>query len=426
MWFALTFLFAAIALFLAWRLEQLRRRLRDLADLAESRTPDFLGEDDGLTRRFHLARVQRALLELATAHAQLAQQERGYLAQIEATLGTMKEAVLLVGANQRVVLANAAAAELLGAEKVAPGSPLEGAVRGAGVIDYIYRTLRGEGPPRSEFSLQLGRDQARWVEISGAPLAAAAPDGQKLCLFVLHDITRLKDLEKVRKEFVANVSHELRTPLTVIKGFAETLIEDDDRLSREDRLRFLEKIRRQTYRVVALVNDLLALSRLEADHHKLDLRPQSLRTVVDEMAAEYAERFREAGVALELDLRHTDDVLQLDALKISQVFQNLLDNTFRYAKGFTRVRVLSRQEDDCVRVTVEDNGCGIPAVDVPHIFERFYRVDKGRSRESGGTGLGLSIVKHIVQLHGGEVSCESEERGGTRIHFTLPAPEKTR
>jgi len=420
MWPLLAVVFALAALAFAWRLRELRRRLQDLADLAETRTPDFLGEDDSLTRRYHLARVQRALMELTTAHAQLARQEKGYLAQIETTLGTMKEAVLLVGTNQRLVLANAAAATLLGAEKVSPGAPLEGAVRGAGVIDFIYRTLQGESPPRADFMLQLGRDQAKWVEISGAPLAAAAPDGQKLCLFVLHDITRLKDLEKVRREFVANVSHELRTPLTVIKGFAETLIEDDDRLSREDRLRFLEKIKRQTYRLVALVNDLLALSRLESDQHKLDLRPQSLRALMDETVAEYTERFREAGVALELDLRHTDDVLPLDALKISQVFQNLMDNCFRYAKGFSRVRILTRQEDDCVRVTVEDNGCGIPANDVPHIFERFYRVDKGRSRESGGTGLGLSIVKHIVQQHGGEVSCESEERAGTRIHFTVP------
>jgi signal transduction histidine kinase len=147
-----------------------------------------------------------------------------------------------------------------------------------------------------------------------------------------------------------------------------------------------------------------------------------LRAIIDEAAAEYAERFRETQVTLELDLHHTDDLLALDSLKISQVFQNLIDNCFRYAKGFTRVRILTREDDDCVRVTVEDNGCGIPAVDVPHVFERFYRVDKGRSRESGGTGLGLSIVKHIVQLHGGEVSCESELRVGTRIHFTLPIP----
>ena len=226
-------------------------------------------------------------------------------------------------------------------------------MRGAGVIDYIYRTLRGESVPRAEFLLPLGREQARWVEISGAPLAATAPDGQQLCLFVLHDITRLKDLENVRKEFVANVSHELRTPLTVIKGFAEALVEDDERLTREERMRFLEKILRQTHRLVALVNDLLALSRLESEPHRLDLRPQSLRALVEETAGEYAERFREARVALELDLRHTDDVLPLDALKISQVFQNLLDNCFRYAKGSTRVRVLTRQEDDCVRVTVD-------------------------------------------------------------------------
>jgi signal transduction histidine kinase len=424
MWTVLAIVCAAVALFFAWRLEQLRRRLRDLADAAEARTPNFLSGENWLTRRYHLARLQRALDELAAAHAQLTRQERGYLAQIEALFGNLKEAVLLVDGDQRVALANAAAAELLGAEKVAPGARLEAAVRGAGVIDYVYRTLRGESVPRAEFLLPMGREQARWVEISGAPLAAAAPDGRRLCLFVLHDITRLKDLENVRKEFVANVSHELRTPLTVIKGFAEALVEDDERLTREERLRFLEKIRRQTHRLVALVNDLLALSRLESVAHRLDLRPQSLRALVEETAGEYAERFREAHVALELDLRHTDDVLSLDALKISQIFQNLFDNCFRYAKGFTRVRVLTRQEDDCVRVTVEDNGCGIPAADVTHVFERFYRVDKGRSRESGGTGLGLSIVKHTVQLHGGEATCESEERTGTRIHFTLPVPGK--
>jgi len=421
MWPFLALLLAAIALLFAWRLDRLRRRLNDLAAAAEVGEPNFLGANDALSRRYHLIRLQLALESIVEAHAKSRRQERGYLAQIETTLGNLKEAVLLVDAHERVAMANAAAANLLGAEKVAQGARLEAAVRGAGLIDYIYRTLRGESPPRAEFPLPLGRDQSRWVEISGAPLTAT-PDGQKLCLFVLHDITRLKDLESVRKEFVANVSHELRTPLTVIKGFTETLIEDDERLSREDRLRFLEKIRRQTLRLVALVNDLLSLSRLETTQPQLECRPQSLRAIIDETASEYAERFRETHVTLEFDLRHTSDMLALDALKLSQVFQNLIDNCFRYAKGFTRVRILTREDDECVRVTVEDNGCGIPVVDVPHVFERFYRVDKGRSRESGGTGLGLSIVKHIVQLHGGEVSCESEERGGTRIHFTLPIP----
>jgi signal transduction histidine kinase len=421
MWLLLTLILATTTAYFAWRLHRLRRRLADLAAAAEVGEPNFLGANDALSRRYHLVRLQQALEAIVEAQAKSRRQERGYLAQIEATLGNLKEAVLLVDAHERVAAANTAAADLLGAEKVAQGARLESAVRGAGLIDYIYRTFRGESPPRAEFPLPLGRDQTRWVEISGAPLTAT-PDGQKLCLFVLHDITRLKDLESVRKEFVANVSHELRTPLTVIKGFTETLIEDDAQLSTEDRLRFLEKIRRQTLRLVAIVNDLLSLSRLESEQHRLDSRAQSLRAIIDETAAEYAERFRETHVVLELDLRHTDDALALDALKISQVFQNLIDNCFRYAKGFTRVRILTRQDDECVRVTVEDNGCGIPGVDVPHVFERFYRVDKGRSRESGGTGLGLSIVKHIVQLHGGEVSCESEPGTGTRIHFTLPIP----
>jgi two-component system, OmpR family, phosphate regulon sensor histidine kinase PhoR len=421
MWQFLALAMAVIAVFFAWRLDRLRRRLGDLAAAAEVGEPNFLGANDALSRRYHLIRLQQALETIVEAYAQSRRQERGYLAQIEATLSNLKEAVLLVDAHERVAAANVAAANLFGAQKVAQGARLESAVRGAGIIDYIYRTLRGESPPRAEFLLSLGRDQNRWVEISGSPLTAT-PDGQRLCLFVLHDITRLKDLESVRKDFVANVSHELRTPLTVIKGFTETLIEDDETLSREDRLRFLGKIHRQTLRLVAIVNDLLSLSRLESEQLRIDRRAHSLGAIIEEAAVEYAERFREAQVALEIDLRHTDDVLALDALKISQVFQNLIDNCFRYAKGFTRVRVLTRQDDECVRVTVEDNGCGIPAVDVPHVFERFYRVDKGRARESGGTGLGLSIVKHIVQLHGGEVSCESEVRAGTRIHFTLPIP----
>jgi signal transduction histidine kinase len=425
MWPFLAVLFALLAIVLGWMLLQLRQRLQELAQEAETRTRNFLREDDALSRVFHLVRLRHTLSELAAGHDRLSQQEQGHLAQIQATLDNIKEAVLLIDADQRIVLANAAANDLLGPDKTTAGARLESAVRGASLLDYFYRTLRGESPPRAEFPLPLGRDQLRWIEISGAPLAAKAPDGRRLCLFVLHDITRLKDLENVRKEFVANVSHELRTPLTVIKGFAEALIEDDERLAREDRLRFLDKIRRQTLRLVALVNDLLALSRLESSAPKLDIKPSSLRAIVEETAAEYTEKFREAHVSLELDLRHADDVLPLDALKISQVFHNLLDNCFRYAKGFTRVRILSRQEDGCVRVTVEDNGCGIPAADVPHVFERFYRVDKGRSRESGGTGLGLSIVKHTIQLHGGEVSCESEERNGTRIHFTLTVPAAT-
>ncbi len=425
MWPLLAFVFALLAVFFGWRLLALRQRLQELAQEAETRSRNFLREDDALARFYHLDRLRRAVGELAEAHAQLSQKEQGHLAQIQATLDNIKEAVLLINSEQRVALANAAASDLLGADKTAPGARLESAVRGANLLDYFYRTLRGENPPRAEFPLPLGRDQTRWIEISGAPLATQAPDGTRLCLFVLHDITRLKDLENVRKEFVANVSHELRTPLTVIKGFAETLIEDEDRIDRESRLRFLDKIRRQTLRLVALVNDLLQLSRLESAQPQLDIKSQSLRAIIDEAALEYTERFRAAHVILELDLRHQNDLLPLDALKISQVFHNLLDNCFRYAKGFTRVRILTRQEDDCVRVTIEDNGCGIPASDVPHVFERFYRVDKGRSRESGGTGLGLSIVKHTIQLHGGEVACESETGNGTRIHFTLTAPKRT-
>jgi signal transduction histidine kinase len=422
MWVTTTFLLAAVAAALAWRLTALQRALRDLADAAESGTPFIAGDTGVLRGRHHLGRLHRVLSDLTARHARSSRQEQGYFAQIEATLGNIKEAVLIINADQRVVLANAAAAELLGPDKVAPGQRLESAVRGGPLLDHIYRTVQGASLPREEFELARGREPSHWIELTGAPISAGGTEGVKLYLFVLHDITRLKNLENIRKEFVANVSHELRTPLTVILGFAEMLVEDGERLEPAERVRFLEKIRRNAERLAALVADLLTLSRLESGSPRFEAQPHSLRALIEDAAAEFADRLRPAGVALELDLRHATDELPLDPLKISQVFHNLLDNCLRYAKGFSRVRIATLEQDGAVRVTVADNGCGIPAADVPHVFERFYRVDKGRSRESGGTGLGLSIVKHIILLHGGTVACASEERAGTRIHFTLPTP----
>ncbi len=245
---------------------------------------------------------------------------------------------------------------------------------------------------------------------------------RKSTLLVLHDITRLKSLEVVRRDFVANVSHELRTPLTIIKGFAETLVEDHATLPVETRARFLDKIVNNAQRLHVLVEDLLELSRLESQSEQIQPSVQSLQQLLEEMLEPYRLRLNPEGQVLKLDFDERVGEFAFDRFRIQQVFDNLIENGFRYAPDFTLLAVSVRYDDanDLIQCTVADDGPGIPAKDVPHIFERFYRVDKGRSRDSGGTGLGLSIIKHIVQQHGGSVSVESEAGQGAAFHFSLP------
>jgi signal transduction histidine kinase len=243
--------------------------------------------------------------------------------------------------------------------------------------------------------------------------------GRQLCLFVLHDITKLKALENMRTDFVANVSHELRTPVTVIRGFTDTLLDEGEDLDPTQRRSFLLKIQRNVVRLISLLEDLLTLSRLEGRALKLELEQLQLNDLVKETVESIDERLPE-GCSLALELDPELPQTAIDPLRIGQVLENLLNNAIRHAKGMKTLRVRTYIEQSRVTCAVEDDGCGIPLADLPHIFERFYRVDKGRSRESGGTGLGLSIVKHIVMQHGGNIFVSSRVGEGSRFGFTLP------
>jgi two-component system phosphate regulon sensor histidine kinase PhoR len=239
-------------------------------------------------------------------------------------------------------------------------------------------------------------------------------------IFVLHDITKLKRLELVRKDFVANVSHELRTPLSVIKGYIETLVEDHEGIPVEDRARFLATIHRHTERLNSLLDDLLTLSRLESINPGLRWESVSVTDLVNGVVADFRIRPEAGKHMLTTELDPGIDRMLIDPLKFTQVYENLIANALKYTPAGTRVNVQARRRQEDILLTVEDTGPGIPAEDLPHLFERFYRVDKGRSRDKGGTGLGLSIVKHIVQLHGGKVWVESTLGRGTRFSITLP------
>jgi len=236
---------------------------------------------------------------------------------------------------------------------------------------------------------------------------------------VFHDLTRLKQLERTREEFVANVSHELRTPLSLIKGYVETLL-DGARNNPEVAERFLKIIERNTHRLDLLIQDLLTISALESGRIKLNMQPVDLRAVADKVLGDLHAKAENKNVKLVNDLPPL--ATTADANRLDQVFANLVDNAIKYGRANGTVTVGGKKLDaGRLELFVRDDGPGIPAESLPRVFERFYRVDKARSRDQGGTGLGLSIVKHIVQAHGGEVRVESEPGKGATFCFTLPA-----
>jgi two-component system phosphate regulon sensor histidine kinase PhoR len=246
-----------------------------------------------------------------------------------------------------------------------------------------------------------------------------APPGRRLgSVAVLHDVSELARLETMRREFVANASHELRTPLAAIRGFAETLLGDSE-LPEDQRRSYLEVIDRHARRLGTLVDDLLELSRIESGQAPLELQPVDVASVASGLLRDCEARLVERR--LEADSEETGPaVAWADPQAVWQILSNLLDNAIKYTEPGGRIRIRIEGDARRVRVRVSDTGAGIPERDLARIFERFYRVDRARSRALGGTGLGLSIVKHLVQSQGGEITVESELGRGSTFTFTLP------
>ena len=238
------------------------------------------------------------------------------------------------------------------------------------------------------------------------------------CLLVMHDITEIRRLETVRSDFVANVSHELKTPLTSIKGFVETLIEGalEDK---ENARHFLQIIQEHTDRLNNLINDLLDLSYLESKGIKLERQSFIFKDLVDKVLNGFRVQIQKRSLGVNNEILPSI-LLEADQAKIEQVLTNLVDNAIKFNNDKGSIRIYSQESDGKIKVTVEDSGLGIPVKDLPRVFERFYRVDKARSRELGGTGLGLSIVKHIIELHQGTAGVESAEGFGSKFWFILP------
>ncbi len=327
--------------------------------------------------------------------------------QLETLLNSMQDAVIAVGVDGRVQWANQGMNRL--AQKARIGAPIIETVRDPEFIAAVKLAAADQSVRTARATSII---PGRTFDVTAAPM----PGGGAVA--VLRDLTETERVEKTRRDFIANVSHELRTPLTSIQGYAETLL---DTTAEIDHVReFLEIIRKNAGRMSRLTEDLLTLARVESGEQRFDRQP----TTAGEMLQEAVESFREIARAQNVELavqdQSKDQRVSADREAIHQVFTNLIDNALKYGASGGRIVLGARPSDEGVEFYVQDFGAGVPSEHLPRLFERFYRVDKARSRESGGTGLGLAIAKHIVLAHGGTIRAESELNHGSTFLFRLP------
>jgi signal transduction histidine kinase len=420
LWF-LSIVLMAISIALFCHILRLRRILRELDAAARSQRRLLPEDSSASLQKIGALGVVNSLNALIDSHNRASEQTKGYSNQVEAMLGAVQEVVIVFSPDRVIEYANRSAEILFRKGSSIKGQRLEGVLRSLTLLELLEDAAKVERTEPSQIRIEQG-SETLWFEASCAKVKGLKPEGAISTLLVLHDITKLKSLEMMRREFVANVSHELRTPLTIIKGFAETLIDDEATLDTKSRKRFTEKILNNAERLHVLVEDLMTLSRLESRPDQIDPVEQPLAQLFEEVAENYRSRLDPAKQQLDVVVDEAVGTVSFDRYRILQVLDNFIENVFRYAPGFTRIGLEAKLEPETGMVccSVVDDGPGIPEKDVPHLFERFYRVDKGRSRETGGTGLGLSIVKHIILLHGGTVEAESRVGEGTRMIFRLP------
>jgi len=403
-----TLLGLLLAILVATLLAQaVSRRLARIVDFAHQLARGDFGARIADSGRDEIADVANALDATAARVEAVFRTLQDSRKEMETVLDSMEEAVIAVDAQSRVHWSNRVMERLMGGA-VKPGNALVQTVRDPDLLACVEKALSRQITAHVRARTVL---PGRIFDVSAAPM----PGGS--AVVVLHDVTEIDRVEKTRRDFIANVSHELRTPLTSISGYAETLLEEDDGLPPQAR-DFLSIICRNAARMTRLTDDLLALARIESGEYKLNRRPVEAELLIDEAAAILAGLLMDRNVVLEKG-ESTREKVMADTDSILQVLSNLLENAVKYGAG-ERVVIAARHVDGAVEFSVQDFGAGIASEHLTRIFERFYRVDKARSRESGGTGLGLSIAKHIILAHGGTIRAESELNRGSTFFFTLP------
>jgi len=329
---------------------------------------------------------------------------------LETLLNSMQEPVIAVAEDGRVLWANQRMERLL-PSGIRLGEPLVQSARDPEILRAVQTALESRDIVVARAAKIFS---GRIFDLTAAPM----PGGGVVA--VMHDQTEIERVEKTRRDFIANVSHELRTPLTSIQGYAETVL-DHEKLS-DNAHEFLEIIRKNAMRMARLTEDLLVLARVESGERSFKLDPATPQELLDEAVQTFQEIADSHDIELTV-MNTASSMVSVDRDAIHQVFSNLIDNAMKYGEEGHKILIGACEREDGVQFFVRDFGAGIPSEHLPRLFERFYRVDKARSRESGGTGLGLAIAKHVVRAHGGTIKAESELNHGATFYFTLPREE---
>jgi len=336
--------------------------------------------------------------------------------QLAAVLENMAEGVLALNRDGSLVVVNGAAEAMLGIRRdQVIGKSFMESVFNHHLLDVLNQAREKGGLASGE--VELHRPAPRLLKVNAVTIPGSPSSIEGL--LVLHDMTKIRRLERLRRDFVANVSHELKTPITSLKGFIETLL-SGALANREQSEKFLRMMEEDTQRLIRLVNDLLELSKIESGEAVLIKEPMDLAQEIAKVVAKLKHLSDGQGVTLETQIPAGFPRVLADRDKLAQVLLNLTDNAIKFGQAGGHVCFSARQEGREICVSVSDTGQGIPETAIPRVFERFYRVDSGRSRDQGGTGLGLAIVKHLVEAHGGRVWCESQLGKGSTFSFTLP------
>ena len=408
----------AVALALTWIASALlARRMRAIAEGARRYAAGDLTRPVRDRGNDEIGTVARVLDDTVREVGRRASELAADRAQMEAILGGMIEGVLVVNDHGRLQLVNDAARRMLKLAGSAEDRHYLEIVRHPEIAAQIGAALAGT--PTDGRELTLPQEPGAIFVARSAPVASASTRGAVL---VLHDISDLRRADQVRRDFVANVSHELRTPLTAVRGYVEALLDGVPDPAQSQR--FLETIARHTLRMERLVRDLLRLARLDAGQESLERVPCRIDTLFAGVETDLAEAAAARSVSISRDIAPDADAVPGDPAKLHDALRNLLENAINYSPDRGTVTLASRRDGPHVRITVTDQGPGIPDADRRRVFERFYRVDKARSRDGrdpGGTGLGLAIVKHLVELHGGKVRADNNRSGGAVMTVELPA-----
>ena len=426
-WFPLVLWLACSAAVLAgaaW-LRRSRKRVADMAAFCrEAGRESPPGKALPVQRRDDLGALEESLNDLARTLTGRLQDVTGEREKLQSILSCMMEGVIVLDTNGKVVLVNQMAQTIfnLPPDTSIPGMSTVEISRHPEMHTLIREVVASNTRDPLHRELTLGDD--RWFAVNAARLENSRQELPGYVL-VFHEVTELKRLERIRSDFVANVSHEMRTPLTAIQGYAETLLHDPPHDARTER-QFLDIVARHSERLGRLIDDLLALSDLEMGNANVRKQRVGARPLLDRVLDLFRAQAAKSGIRLRAEVpADTPDILG-DEDRLQQLLINLVDNALKYTSEHGEVLVTADCEPGLnghpptrVTLTVADTGCGIPDKDLPRLTERFYRVDKARSRELGGTGLGLAIVKHIVQAHGGDLKIDSELGKGTRVSIYL-------